>query len=300
MKFLTPFLVALALTLPGVALAAPLPLLSGDFSIVPEACRACPCGLAGALQLGQNLINVAVSLSIIILVLLIAYAGALFLFGAASPEARSQGKKLITNAVIGFVIVLSSWLVIDFIMKAVYDGETTGWGPWNEILAGGGIGMCLQEVDINALYDKPTGELSTVKAMDCTNCSSISERSIACKSPSSCTAKPSVVNMLVSLDEQFTGNWIVTEAFPPTVKHTNVCHANATCVDAAFRGSTSYSEANVQAFMNAAKRAGFKPVYESDSCSLKAALIKAGYSAYCKSDPGYGHITGTHFSLYGN
>jgi hypothetical protein len=158
MKFLAPLLMAFALAFPSVTLAAPLPLFSGDFSIVPEACQACPCGLAGILQLVQNLMNVMVSLAIVVLVLLIAYAGALFLFGASNPEARSQGKKLIMNAVVGFVIVLSAWLVIDFVMKTLYDGQKSGWGPWNEIIAGKGA-WCITPTRIDELYAPPSGKI---------------------------------------------------------------------------------------------------------------------------------------------
>ncbi len=98
----------------------------------------------------------------------------------------------------------------------------------------------------------------------------------------------------------FSGTWTITEAYPPTVTHSNQCHKKGTCVDAGFRGSTAYSAANVAAFANAAKSAGLRPVFETSNCELRNAAREAGVTAYCKSDSGYSHITGNHFSLYGN
>jgi hypothetical protein len=69
---------------------------------------------------------------------IVIYAGILFMTTAANPEGHSQARKMLLNAVLGFVIVLAAWLVVDFVMKAFYNPDDSGFGPWNQILTGGG------------------------------------------------------------------------------------------------------------------------------------------------------------------
>jgi len=133
------------------AYAANLPLLDPNFSIVPTECRACPCDYGGVLQLIQNLMNAAVSIGVIAFVLVAAYAGASFMLNPTSPEARNQAKSMLLNVVIGMVIVLGAWLFVDFIMKTLYNPNSTSqgvtFGPWNKILVSDDPSLCIQHHD---------------------------------------------------------------------------------------------------------------------------------------------------------
>ncbi|KND47250.1 MAG: Penicillin-resistant DD-carboxypeptidase [Parcubacteria bacterium C7867-004] len=102
--------------------------------LVPEACRSCPCGFAGVLQIIQNFMNLGISLSIIIATIIIAAGGFMYILSSTNPESRSKANKMLMNAVIGLLIVLSAWLIVDFVMKSLYGGQ---FGPWNSILRGG-------------------------------------------------------------------------------------------------------------------------------------------------------------------
>jgi hypothetical protein len=131
-------LVFLAGALP--AYAANFPLLDPNFSIVPAQCTACPCNYYGFLQLIQNLMNAGVGLGIIAFSLALAYAGATIMLNPTSPEMRSTARSMLLNIAVGLVILLSAWLVVDFVMKLIYDPTATlngseAFGPWNEILA---------------------------------------------------------------------------------------------------------------------------------------------------------------------
>lgn len=128
--------------LPLSAAAAEMPLLSSGWSLVPEACRACPCGFAGVMGTVQNLVNGGISIGVLFAVIIIAWAGFLYITTPANPEARSQANKMLINAAVGLLIVLSAWLIVDFVMKALYsgpDGTKGEFGPWNSILSGGDI-----------------------------------------------------------------------------------------------------------------------------------------------------------------
>ncbi len=152
------------LVAPLQALAADLPLLTPGWSIIPEACRTCACGFAGVMGTVQNVMNGSISLGIFIAVGIMAWAGFLYITTPANPEARSQANKMLINAVIGFLIIISAWLIVDFVMKVLYsgpDGESGAFGPWNSILTGGEI--CVSSIEPVPLFSGAitAGQLTT-------------------------------------------------------------------------------------------------------------------------------------------
>lgn len=140
-----PFLIAFLLFVPALASAqSNLPLFDPEWQLVPEAhlldadCPVgAPLGFGGFLQLVQNGMNAAISFGVIMFVIIITFAGILWVLTPTNPENHSQAKKILTNAVIGLLIILSAWLIVDFVMKILYSENTT-FGPWNEILMEGG------------------------------------------------------------------------------------------------------------------------------------------------------------------
>lgn len=143
--------VSTATFLPMVAKAqSAIPLFDRNWQLVPEACQSCPCGMGGILQLIQSVMNVAISFGLVIFVLVIVVAGFSLLLTPTNPGGRMKARMIITNAMVGFVITISAWLIVDFVMKLIYDGDTT-FGPWNSILTGGDI--CIQPGENKSLFD---------------------------------------------------------------------------------------------------------------------------------------------------
>lgn len=148
-----PLLITLLLVVPSVAAAqSGIPLFDPEWQLVPEAHEldpSCPVGyplgFGGFLQLIQNLMNASISFGIVIFVLIIAFAGMLWILTPTNPENHSQAKKVLTNAVIGLLIILSAWLIVDFVMKLLYNQDAPGFGPWNSIISGGDI--CIKPDD---------------------------------------------------------------------------------------------------------------------------------------------------------
>jgi hypothetical protein len=93
----------------------------------------------------QNAINFLVAFSAVIITIFIAWAGVTYMTSGGSPEKRSTANRRIMNAVIGLVITLCAWLLIDSLMKVIYN-PNAGFGPWNSILAGNGAADCLVPV----------------------------------------------------------------------------------------------------------------------------------------------------------
>lgn len=278
--------------------------------IVPEACQACPCGFGGVLQIIQNLMNFGIGIAIIFATIIIAWGGFLYIMSSANPESRSKANKMLINAAIGLLVVLSAWLIVDFVMKSLYDGETSKFGPWNTIIGTSGD-ICIEKnKNVRGLYEPgvsatpgrggPSGT-GVAGTSGCPTCVALSSKGLSCTTPAqNCTLNPAVADRLVALKNSYAGSWVITEAFPPRYQsHSNSCHTTyGTCVDADITGQSS--DATIRAFMDAAKAAGLRPVYETEDCTERARIRSAGYEAFCKSDSGYGAITGSHFSLYGN
>lgn len=122
------------------ALLLPLPALAQFGPIVPEACHTCACGFGGVLAIIQNLSNLIISVAVIIATLIMVWAGVMYIMSATNPESRSTANKMLLNAVIGLMIVLSAWLIVDFVMKTLYGGQ---FGPWNSILITGSGDSCV-------------------------------------------------------------------------------------------------------------------------------------------------------------
>lgn len=321
---------ALSVVLAGIlVLSAPLSANAAEATffgpIVPDECRCDSQTIEGtntkiatapdygcALQVLQNVINFAITIAIILFVLYTVVTGFAFITGSNSAEGRNKAKTRFMNVIVGLVVLLVSWLIVDYIMKTLYDGSK--FGPWNAILAGdaGGNDRCIVAknskgilsgtIDIITGGSVPSGgggiDQPIAGTAGCPNC--VKLEGFSCKTNRSCSIDSQVLPRLVTLKNTFKGNWVVTEAYPPTVTHKNVCHKNGTCIDAGFTGSTAYNAANIQAFSSAASKAGLRIVFETVSCSLKQQAQDAGVKAYCKTDNGYEHITGNHFSVYSN
>jgi len=130
----------LVLGTPSFAQAADIGVFSPNFTVVPNAHAldsSCPenspLSTHAVLQLMQNFMNLGISLAILFMTLFLIWAGFSFIMSAANAEARSNARKMLFNAVIGMIIVLSAWLIVDFVIKTVAGGDTK-FGPWNTIL----------------------------------------------------------------------------------------------------------------------------------------------------------------------
>ncbi|MBI3335311.1 MAG: lytic transglycosylase domain-containing protein [Candidatus Portnoybacteria bacterium] len=92
------------------------------------------CTICDIFRLLQNLINFGLSTVVLVAIVILAYGGILMLFSGASLALHDKGKRYITNSAIGILIVFTSWLAIDTVIKLLAQGNNTlGIGPWNKI-----------------------------------------------------------------------------------------------------------------------------------------------------------------------
>lgn len=99
------------------------------------------CQVCHVVETGQRIINFFVAIASFLAVVIFAYAGFLMLTAAGETGKISRARGMFTNVLIGLVIVLAGWLIIDTVMKWTFEGSPldikaqADWkfGPWNEI-----------------------------------------------------------------------------------------------------------------------------------------------------------------------
>lgn len=113
-----------------------LPMMAGAADLVPEcggegqpACQACY-----AVELVNNVVSWLVMILGVIAAILIVAAGARLVTSGGNASAKEQAKSSMTNLIIGYLIVLSAWLVIDYGLRALLvEGGSARFGIWNQI-----------------------------------------------------------------------------------------------------------------------------------------------------------------------
>jgi len=91
------------------------------------------CGFCDLFQLAQNFINFAVGLTVIVATIMFVYAGVLYFSASAKPDNIKKAHGIFWKVFIGFVFVLSAWLIVDLIMKTFLGGQ---FGPWHSVQCG--------------------------------------------------------------------------------------------------------------------------------------------------------------------
>jgi len=77
-------------------------------------------------QLGINISNIILGVVGSLSLLMFIYGGLTFLISAGSPDQISKAKKIIIAAVVGLIIVFTSYLIIAFILQGL--GYQDAWG----------------------------------------------------------------------------------------------------------------------------------------------------------------------------
>ncbi len=83
------------------------------------------CTLTDVIVLGNNLINFAITLSVPIFILLFMYAGFLYMTANGNPGKISDAHGLFYKGIIGFVIILSAWLIVNLIVSSLLPEDST-------------------------------------------------------------------------------------------------------------------------------------------------------------------------------
>ena len=132
------------LTLPMAAVLAPVVVGAAVPTIVPARCQganaATDCGICELAQLVTNLLNFAIYGAVVAAAVLFAWTGFKFLTSRDNSGALTAAKKMFWNVILGLIIVLAAWLIVNTIVSfMVGSGNPFTWNKLcNSIRTGDG------------------------------------------------------------------------------------------------------------------------------------------------------------------
>ncbi len=92
-------------------------------------CTGVDCTICDLVQLAQNILNTGIFLAVFLSAIMFAYAGWIYMTSGASAG-KSKAKDIFAKVGGGLIIILSSWLIVDTLMRTLTGAD---WGPWNSI-----------------------------------------------------------------------------------------------------------------------------------------------------------------------
>jgi len=93
-----------------------------------------PCTPCHLLVLVQNVLKFALEMAFLIIVGFIVYGGFRWIFSLGKEENLKAGQQIITNAIIGLIIILTAWVIVNTVFYAVKQmGGDDYTGTWFHI-----------------------------------------------------------------------------------------------------------------------------------------------------------------------
>jgi hypothetical protein len=96
-------------------------------------CSGATCQACDLVQLGNDIIEFVIKMSVIIATILLAYAGFLIVTAQGDMGKIKQARAMFTDIVIGIIIVLSGWLIVNTVMRFLVPDNLLGGGAWYEV-----------------------------------------------------------------------------------------------------------------------------------------------------------------------
>ena len=118
------------------------PIIPADTAAQTNVCAA---GWGMLLTVVNNIISLLITLAIVFVApLMFAYAGFLFVANPYDPSGVSKAKGILTDTIVGILIALGSWMIVDAVMAALYNPGNS-LGTWSSLITSGGYPPCLPQ-----------------------------------------------------------------------------------------------------------------------------------------------------------
>ena len=112
--------------------------------IIPAGNNICPAGLGMLMTVINNIIELLLTLLIVFLgPIMIAYAGFLLVLNQGDSGKVTEARKILTNTIVGIIIALAAWMIVDAIMAVLYSPSNAG-GTWSSLISSSGD-VCLPQ-----------------------------------------------------------------------------------------------------------------------------------------------------------
>jgi hypothetical protein len=98
-----------------------------------------PCDACTLVLMADKVIQWLFTILISLTIMMIMYAGFRLVVSQGNSHAWEESKGMLTNIVVGFIIVLSAWLIVDTVMKGLVNPNAK-LGMWNQLDVNCGAG----------------------------------------------------------------------------------------------------------------------------------------------------------------
>jgi hypothetical protein len=95
-------------------------------------CDGVNCTVCDIAKVAQNVLNTGIFVAVFLSAILFAWAGFKYLTNITNPGGVNEAKTLFENVLIGLLIILGAWLIIDTLMRTLVNPNAL-FGPWNKI-----------------------------------------------------------------------------------------------------------------------------------------------------------------------
>lgn len=132
--------------------------------IIPPENPTCPLGWGSLINVINNIISLLITLAIVFVApLMIAYSGFLFVVNPVNSAGIGEAKGILRNTVVGIVIALSGWLIVDAIMAVLYHPTDSIGTTWSQLITSDGVACLKQE---GALSGDTSNQSSSAPALN--------------------------------------------------------------------------------------------------------------------------------------
>ena len=117
--------------------------------IIPQAGgqSVCAAGWGMFMIVINNLISFLITIVIVFIApIMIAWSGFLMVANPFNPGAKEEAKGILTRTIVGIVIALSSWMIVDAVMAVLYNPTDAG-ATWSSLITTNGADICIPLVE---------------------------------------------------------------------------------------------------------------------------------------------------------
>lgn len=210
-----------------------------------------------------------IGIAVVMAFVMITFGGIQFMTSDAIMT-KSEGRKKIENAIWGLLLVIGAWLILNTINPNILTFKLELIKP--DVPEDTIIG-------VDKVKTKIDNGLILVDGGPCNDCVGVNQNGLTLTESGKSNVIGFITGQLSSKLGQLNNNlngsveWHITEAYPPTVTHSDPCHGNGTCVDANISNPTA---TNINSFLNAAKKSGLNATYEVKTQPEKTRLVNQG------------------------
>lgn len=221
-----------------------------DTGLIP--CEGADCQTCHVIELGQNVITFLAGLAVSVATLMFAFAGIKYLTSRGKEGEISSAKNMMTNAVVGIVIIFASWVIVNTVMVFFLPNngqirdfsqgiDSSVYLPWNEI-------TCIDqpEGDTTEDPDNPIITKEPTETAGCVGCVDLTATPylLPVSSGTGTEAQETLADALnwfrLPVVENTSLSWHVSVASEPGLLPDTIedCHTSGHCVDVSFTGAS--------------------------------------------------------------